>query len=52
MKFLVTGGAGFIGSSVIGVLGLGYIGLPLMLKYSELGFKRNRLMNWFVHKIN
>ena len=39
MKFLVTGGAGFIDSAVIGVLGHGYVGLPLMLRYSELGFK-------------
>jgi len=26
-------------TAVIGVLGLGYVGLPLMLRYSELGFK-------------
>jgi len=25
--------------AVIGILGLGYVGLPLMLRYSELGFK-------------
>lgn len=26
-------------SAVIGILGLGYVGLPLMLRYSELGYK-------------
>jgi UDP-N-acetyl-D-glucosamine dehydrogenase len=26
-------------TAVIGILGLGYVGLPLMLRYSELGFK-------------
>jgi UDP-N-acetyl-D-glucosamine dehydrogenase len=26
-------------SAVIGVLGLGYVGLPLMLRYSEIGFR-------------
>ncbi len=26
-------------SAVIGILGLGYVGLPLMLRYSEVGFK-------------
>ena len=26
-------------SAVIGILGLGYVGLPLMIRYSELGFK-------------
>jgi len=26
-------------TAVIGVLGLGYVGLPLMLRYSEVGFK-------------
>lgn len=26
-------------SAIIGILGLGYVGLPLMLRYSELGYK-------------
>ncbi|WDZ96589.1 nucleotide sugar dehydrogenase [Herbaspirillum sp. WKF16] len=26
-------------SAVIGIVGLGYVGLPLMLRYSEIGFK-------------
>ncbi len=25
--------------AVIGIVGLGYVGLPLMLRYSEVGFK-------------
>ena len=26
-------------SAVIGILGLGYIGLPLLLRYAEVGYK-------------
>ena len=26
-------------SAVIGIVGLGYVGLPLMLRYVEVGFK-------------
>ena len=26
-------------SAVIGILGMGYVGLPLMLRYADIGFK-------------
>ena len=26
-------------SAIIGIVGLGYVGLPLMLRYAEVGFK-------------
>ena len=26
-------------SAVIGILGMGYVGLPLMLRFTEVGFK-------------
>ena len=31
-------------SAVIGIVGLGYVGLPLMLRYVEVGFKSSVLI--------